>query len=55
MGEEELALQCKQANNRARKQLYEQYGGLLMAICLRYTGDKEGAEDVLEDGFIRIF
>ena len=37
MGEEELALQCKQANNRARKQLYEQYGGLLMAICLRYT------------------
>ena len=55
MGEEELALQCKQANNRARKQLYEQYGGLLMAICLRYTGDKEAAEDVLHDGFIRIF
>mgnify|MGYP005913726821 CR=1 FL=1 len=55
MGEEELALQCKQANNRARKQLYEQYGGLLMAICLRYTGDKEAAEDVLHDGFIKIF
>lgn len=55
MGEEELALQCKQANNRARKQLYEQYGGLLMAICLRYTGDKEASEDVLHDGFIRIF
>ena len=50
-----MALQCKQANNRARKQLYEQYGGLLMAICLRYTGDKEAAEDVLHDGFIRIF
>ena len=31
------------------------YGGLLMAICLRYTGDKEAAEDVLHDGFIRIF
>lgn len=26
-----------------------------MAICLRYTGDKEAAEDVLHDGFIRIF
>lgn len=55
MGEEELALQCKQANNKARKQLYEQYGGLLMAICLRYTGDRETAQDVLHDGFIRIF
>ncbi len=35
--------------------LYEKYGGVLMAICLRYTGDREAAEDVLHDGFLRIF
>ena len=55
MTEEELASKCKLADNQARKELYELYGGSLMAICLRYTGDREAAEDVLHDGFVRIF
>lgn len=55
MTEERLALMCRQADPVARKMLYERYGGLLMAICLRYTGDAESARDVLHDGFIRIF
>ncbi len=55
MTEEELALKCKQADNLARKELYERYGSSLMAICLRYIGDRESARDVLHDGFIRIF
>ena len=55
MTEEKLALMCKQADPQARKALYERYGGMLMAICTRYTGDSESARDVLHDGFIRIF
>lgn len=55
MTEEELACKCKQADNLARKELYERYGGSLMAICLRYIADRETARDVLHDGFIRIF
>lgn len=55
MTEEQLALMCKQADPQARKALYERYGGALMAICIRYTGDSESAKDVLHDGFIRIF
>lgn len=55
MTEENLALMCKKADPQARKTLYERYGGALMAICIRYTGDSESAEDVLHDGFIRIF
>lgn len=50
-----MASKCKLADNQARKELYELYGGSLMAICLRYTGDREAAEDVLHDGFVRIF
>ena len=53
MTEEELASKCKLADNQARKELYELYGGSLMAICLRYIGDREAAEDVLHDGFVR--
>lgn len=55
MNEAELAEHCKHADNRARRILYERYGGGLMAICLRYLADREEAEDVLHDGFVRIF
>lgn len=55
MTEEKLALMCRKADPQARKVLYERYGGGLMAICIRYTGDTESARDVLHDGFIRIF
>ena len=55
MTEEELAFKCKQADNQARKELYERYGGSLLAICLRYIGDRESARDVLHDGFLRVF
>ena len=55
MTEEELARMCKQADRQAQRMLYERYGGVLMAICIRYTGDSESAKDVLHDGFIHIF
>ena len=55
MTEEKLALMCRQADPQAQRALYERYGGVLMAICIRYTGDNESARDVLHDGFIRIF
>lgn len=55
ISEEELASQCKQGERYARQILYERYGGILMAICLRYIGNNEEAEDVLHDGFLHIF
>ena len=55
MTEEELSVECVKGSNQARRLLYERYGGALMAICLRYLGDRETAEDILHDGFIRIF
>lgn len=50
-----MSEQCRLGNNRARKELYEQYAGRLFAICLRYTGDRDTAQDLLHDGFIKIF
>lgn len=55
ISEEELSLQCQRGDMQARRTLYERYSGGLMAICLRYIGDRETAEDVLHDGFLRIF
>lgn len=55
MEEQELAEQCRLGNNRARKELYELYAGRMLSICLRYAGDKDTAQDLLHDGFLKIF
>jgi RNA polymerase sigma-70 factor (ECF subfamily) len=53
--EEELVEQCQRGNNSARRQLYETYAGRLMTICMRYAPDRDTAEDMLHDGFLKIF
>ena len=55
MEELELSEQCRLGNNQARKELYEQYAGRMLGICLRYTGDRDTAQDLLHDGFLKIF
>ena len=55
MEEFELSELCRLGNNRARKELYEQYAGRMLGICLRYIGDRDTAQDLLHDGFIKIF
>jgi RNA polymerase sigma-70 factor (ECF subfamily) len=35
--------------------LYEKFSGKMYAVCLRYTKDEDEAQDVLQDGFIKVF
>lgn len=55
ISETELTERCKQGDKKAFQQLYEQYAGLLMAVCIRYSGEREAAQDILHDGFLKIF
>ena len=55
MDEQQLAEKCRQGDNRARKELYEQYAGRMLTICTRYVSDKDLAQDLLHDGFLKIF
>lgn len=55
LSEKELAEGCRKGDNVARKQLYEQYADLLMAVCMRYSGDRDTAQDILHDGFLKAF
>ena len=55
MDEQQLAEKCRQGDNRARKELYELYAGRMLTICLRYSNDRDTAQDLLHDGFIKIF
>lgn len=54
MEEQELAERCRQGDNLARKELYERYAGRMLSVCLRYAGDRETAQDLMHDGFLKL-
>ncbi|GHT58318.1 DNA-directed RNA polymerase sigma-70 factor [Bacteroidia bacterium] len=53
--EQELISGCIRGDNAIRHYLYEQYAQQMLGICYRYTGNREVSEDLLHDGFIRVF
>lgn len=55
MEEQELADRCRQGDNLARKEVYERYAGRMLGVCIRYAGDRELAQDLLHDGFLKIY
>ena len=46
---------CINGNRKAQKQLYEKYASRLFGTCLRYAKNPTDAEDILQEGFIKIF
>jgi RNA polymerase sigma-70 factor (ECF subfamily) len=53
--DEQLIKECIKKDIRAQKQLYEKYAPLMMSICLRYVRDRDIAQNLLQDGFIKLF
>jgi RNA polymerase sigma factor (sigma-70 family) len=53
--EESLIQGCLRAEPKAQRRLYEKYAGRFMAICCRYVSDEMEAEDLLIEGFMKIF
>lgn len=52
--EEQIAEECRKGNSNAQRKLYEMYAGWLLGVCLRYVGQRDVAEDLLQDGFVQI-
>lgn len=52
---EELIIGCQENKRKAQKELYDKYAPLLLGVCVRYAKDSSEAEDVLQEGFIKIF
>lgn len=40
---------------RAQRQVYEKYASKMLGVCMRYVVDTMAAEDVLMEGFMRVF
>jgi len=51
----ELIAACIKKKPSAQKVLYDRYVPSLYPVCYRYAGNKMDAEDILQEGFIKIY
>ena len=53
--EQRLITGCKKGESWAQKQVYELYASTMFGVCVRYVSNREVAQDILQDGFIKVF
>jgi len=53
--DEQLLSQCLNNNRKAQNILYKKFSPKLFGTCLRYSKNNTDAEDILQEGFIKIF
>jgi RNA polymerase sigma factor (sigma-70 family) len=53
--ESDLLVGCMQGDRRMQEELYQRFSPRMYAVCLRYAGKAEEAEDILQEGFIKVF
>lgn len=46
---------CIEGNRKAQFRLYQRYKLFCFGICLRYARHQQEAEDMMQEGFIRVF
>ncbi|MGB0885798.1 MAG: RNA polymerase sigma factor [Chitinophagales bacterium] len=46
---------CKENDRKAQRTLYDLFSKKMFVVCLRYSSDYSDAEDMLQEGFIKIF
>lgn len=53
--ESDLINGCMEGDRRMQEELYRRFSPRMYAVCLRYAGNAEEAEDILQEGFIKVF
>jgi len=53
--DEDIIEGCIRNERKMQKALYEKYSPTLYAICLRYAKSPEEAQDILQEGFIKVY
>ena len=51
----ELVRGCLQGNALYQKKLFEKFYVKMLGICLRYAKDADEGQDILQDGYIKVF
>jgi len=55
MTEEAIIKGCLKNDATAQRELYNKYSAKMLSVCYRFAHNREDAEDMLQEGFIKIF
>jgi RNA polymerase sigma factor (sigma-70 family) len=55
LSEDELIEGCRKDDRVSQKALYERYCRKMLVVCLRYSKSSAEAEDILQEGFVKVF
>ena len=55
MSLKKLINQCAKNDQKAQEEIYQIFSGKLFSICLKYSKNKQEAQDNFQDGFVTIF
>ena len=55
MSDEQLVKDCVQKKPSAQKKLFDKFSRKMMGLCMRYASDTQEAQDIVQDGFIKVF
>ena len=55
MDESTLVKKCVDGDQLAQRMLFEKFASKMLGVCMRYAKNREQAEDVLQDGFVKVF
>ena len=55
LSESDLIRGCIDGNRQMQEILYRKFSPKMYGVCLRYSGNVEDANDLLQEGFIKIF
>ena len=51
----EIIKGCQKGNRKSQYELYQQYASGMLAVAMRYSKSTQEAEDILQEGFIKVF
>lgn len=52
---EQLVTGCKNGDRKAQKRLFDALAPKMLPLCMRYVGDRDTSEDLLQEGFVTLF
>ena len=50
-----LVSECAKGNSKAQRALFDKFAPKMLAVCQSYLRNNQEAEDVLQDGFVKVF
>ena len=55
LNEKDIIDGCCRKDRKAQKALFDRYAAVLLGVCIRYSSRRDEAEDILQEGFVKIY